>query len=196
MGRKADPKHIQDVVDRWRSLLLAAPRRGTGSATDGREADEGVLTQLLGLAAAELTRERRSRLKAAARALGVVLADLHSDGPSPSRPDRLDGWIRDYLVDPGPRLLISEERRRTELARQRDADRRQRHASWGLCSARIELPKFAWDVIEEVRSGLNARGGKVPIQAALVKIIEHYPSKSKRDRKPAGPKEAKSDLFG
>lgn len=190
MGRKPDPQHIQDVVDHWRDLLVEAPWRPTGGA-----ADVGLLAQLLGLDTRRLAGEGRSRLKAAGKALRLALADLPGEGRSSPRPDRLDGWIRDSLVDPGPRLLIGEDRRRAELARQRDAARRHRHAGRGLRSVRIEMHGAAWQKVEAVRLRMKARGGKATLQAALEEIIEHYQRQSGCARKPSSPEAPGSDLF-
>jgi hypothetical protein len=185
MGRRHSPEHYQAVIDDWRRRLLAVPWEGRGRS------NAQLLAVTIGIGSTASDTTSGKQLWDAAASLHRAIVAV---GDGSTRPDILDAWIGRYLLQVGPCLLISDALRRTVLARVRDARRRQTHADRGLRSARIELRKQGWAMLEVIRADLeSATGGKISLRAVLEHIIEAYGSKQPlpmsnrgRGRKPVG----------
>jgi hypothetical protein len=89
--------------------------------------------------------------------------------PEPRLAD-LEEWINRYLVERGDRLLITEERRRAQLVRLRDGDRRQAHTRRGLRSARVEMPEESWKKLRRV----GVQQGTLTLGQTLALVIDAY----------------------
>lgn len=167
MGRPQSIFHFQAVVDDWRCRLLAVSWSENGEVP--------LLALTIGLESAKIGPDQQKRLRAAAKALHPAMAVVSGNADPPVRPDALDRWICRYLVRQGAELLIPDTLRRTVLARQRDARRRQVHAERGLRSARIEMSAASWKKVEAVQAAQEAAGrGKVTLRTALEQIIDAY----------------------
>lgn len=191
MGRPQSILHFQAVVDDWRRRLLAVAWSANGEAP--------LLALTIGLESAEIGPDQQKRLRAAAKALHPAVAAANGHADPSARPDALDRWICRYLVHQGADLLIPDMLRRTVLARQRDAHRRQVHAERGLRSARIEMNAASWKKVRAVQVAQEAAGrGNVTLRTALEQIIDAYrvsPKAARANVHDPEPAAREDDLF-
>ena len=135
MGRRLSAQRHQSLVDEWTRQIRAVQWGGGGLA-----ADLVRLASLIGVELGQISPKQRALLKAALIELRAALGNPSTDYPPEARLADLEEWINCHLVERGDRLLITEDRRRSQLVRLRDGDRRQAHAQRGLRSARVEMP--------------------------------------------------------
>ena len=193
MGRRADPQHVQWVIDEWRGRLVAA-----GLVRGGRVTARDLIIALH--LDPPATRAGRNTLDRAAHELSHIAA-----AASPTNPGHagdLDRWITRYLVEPGDALLISETLRRQALARARNLSRRRRQIEASFRSATVIMSAAAWSRLEALREELPAPAGEWTLGALIEQVLQAYdarrekPAGHPKRRPPSSAQPDTGDLFG
>jgi hypothetical protein len=165
MGRRLSAQHHQSLVDEWSRQIRAIQWSGGGLA-----ADLVRLASLIGVELGQISPKQRALLKAALIELRAALGSPRAGRQPEPRVADLEEWINRYLVERGDRLLITEDRRRAQLVRLRDGDRRQAHAQRGLRSARVEMPEESWKKLRR----LAVQKGTLTLGQTLALVISDY----------------------
>jgi len=156
MGRQVSSARIASLVERWRCRL-----RGV-LTTRGKFSSERAFVSELTIACGlnVLSEAQKTRWIGAARVLLVAL-QCDPEGRQDSEQVRanVDAWIRLYLVDKGPKLLLASEQREAVLAQERDATRRSKRKSANRKTVLISLPSddVAWLDAFRKRRHLSSR---------------------------------------
>ncbi len=194
MGRRISESHIASLVARYRQrldrILAIRPRPLTERAV----ADE--LAIVCGLDVDECSEPQKERLrKAAAALIAAQKAGCQVKSGSEGDQGPLNVWIRLYLVDKGPLLLVSAKRRDAVLAQQRDATRRCKRTNQGLATMLISLPQTEAAKLDAFQNREHLPNRSAAI-CALISTLDKSWTKPKPPQNQAESRARGPDLFG